>query len=64
MRFGTGPVFAYERVAAALRWHLYCGRSLLVAAFLVAMPTIAAKSTVPSGPSSVRAYAKLGEGYF
>jgi hypothetical protein len=64
MRFGTGPVFACERVAAARRWHLYAGRSFLVAALLVAMMFIAGKH-VATGPGiNVQQYAKLGESYF
>jgi ABC-type transport system involved in multi-copper enzyme maturation permease subunit len=64
MRFGTGPVFAYERVAAARRWHLYAGRAFLVAALLVSMMVIAGKH-VATGPGiNAQQYAKLGEYYF
>ncbi len=64
MRFGTGPVFAYERVAAARRWHIYAGRSFLVAALLVAMMIIA-WNHVATGPGiNAQQYAKLGEWYF
>ncbi len=42
MRFGTGPVFAYERLTASRRWQGYALRSFGVAALLVAMGAIAA----------------------
>jgi ABC-type transport system involved in multi-copper enzyme maturation permease subunit len=64
MRFGTGPVFAYERVAGARRWHLYAGRSLLVAGLLAAMGMIAASRESSTGRMSPQDYAKLGESYF
>jgi ABC-type transport system involved in multi-copper enzyme maturation permease subunit len=64
MRFGTGPVFAYERVAAARRWYLYASRSLLVAALLGAMAIIAWNRAVSRPGISTAEFAKLGESYF
>lgn len=64
MRFGTGPVFAYERVAAARRWHLYAGRSCLVGALLIAMMMIAGKHAGPASSMATQQYAELGQSYF
>ncbi len=64
MRFGTGPVFAYERIVAARRWILYAGRSFLVAALLVAIMFVASKHGVSSPGISSAQYAQLGQYYF
>ena len=64
MRFGLGPVFAYERLVNARRWQTYAARSFMVAALLVAMVTIASSSDGPSMGSPAQRYAELGESYF
>ncbi len=64
MRFGTGPVFAYERVVGARRWQLYAARSFMVTALLTAMAVIAWNATRDLTGNAVRDYAKLGESYF
>jgi ABC-type transport system involved in multi-copper enzyme maturation permease subunit len=64
MRFGLGPVFAYERLVTARRWQTYAARSVMVAALLVAMMTIASSHTSPFMASSAQRFAKLGESYF
>jgi ABC-type transport system involved in multi-copper enzyme maturation permease subunit len=66
MGFGTGPVFAYERLTASRRWQNYGLRSFGVAALLVAMGTIASARGAFFEGSSVNTlddYAKLGESY-
>jgi ABC-type transport system involved in multi-copper enzyme maturation permease subunit len=64
MRFGTGPVFAYERIAGARRWQLYAARSFMVAALLAAMGVIALSVRIDLAGNPVRVYAGLGESYF
>jgi ABC-type transport system involved in multi-copper enzyme maturation permease subunit len=64
MRIGTGPVFAYEQMVAARRWHRYAARSVLVAALLTAMAVIAWNSTATLTANTASAYASLGERYF
>ncbi len=64
MRFGTGPVFAYERVAGARRWQVYAGRSFMVAALLTVMAVIAWNVPSDLAGNTARAYAGLGEFYF
>jgi hypothetical protein len=61
MRFGLGPVFAYERLVNARRWQTYAARSFMVAALLVAMATIAVSYTGLSMGSTAQRYARLGE---
>ncbi len=67
MRFGTGPVFAYERLTASRRWQTYGLRAFGTAALLVAMGTIASSRDAFFQGASVRTpheYAELGESYF
>jgi ABC-type transport system involved in multi-copper enzyme maturation permease subunit len=67
MRFGTGPVFAYERLTASRRWQGYALRSFGVAALLVAMGAIAASQGAIFEGRSVRTlseYSQLGAAYF
>jgi ABC-type transport system involved in multi-copper enzyme maturation permease subunit len=64
MRFGTGPVFAYERAASARRWQVYAGRSLVVSALLAAMAVIAWNTTTDLTEVDARQYARLGAFYF
>jgi ABC-type transport system involved in multi-copper enzyme maturation permease subunit len=64
MRFGTGPVFAYERIAGSRRWQVYAGRSLVVASLLAALAVIAGTSAPLTVGAAAREYAKLGESYF
>ena len=64
MRFGLGPVFAYERLVNARRWQTYATRSFAVTALLVAMGTIATSDSDLLVGNSAQDYAKLGESYF
>ncbi len=66
MTFGTGPVFAYERLTASRRWQNYGLRAFGVAALLVAMGTIASSRDAFFEGSSVNTledYAQLGQAY-
>jgi hypothetical protein len=40
LRFGPGPVFVYESIAASRRWQLYALRSLFVTSLLAALALI------------------------
>ncbi len=67
MRFGTGPVFAYERLTASRRWQSYGLRAFGVAALLVAMGTIASSRGAffeGTAVTTLEDYARLGESYF
>jgi ABC-type transport system involved in multi-copper enzyme maturation permease subunit len=67
MRFGTGPVFAYERLTASRRWQGYALRSFGLASLLIAMGAIAASHGAFFEARSVKSlseYARLGAAYF
>jgi ABC-type transport system involved in multi-copper enzyme maturation permease subunit len=67
MRFGIGPVFAYERLTASRRWQGYALRSFGLAVLLIAMGAIAAsQGAIFEGRSvkTVGEYAQLGAAYF
>ncbi len=67
MRFGTGPVFAYEQLTAARRWQTYGLRVLGVGCLLAAMTAIALNQDAlfqQREIKSLREYAALGTGYF
>jgi ABC-type transport system involved in multi-copper enzyme maturation permease subunit len=64
MRFGTGPVFSYERIASSRRWQVYAARSFMVASLLAAMAVVAGTNGPLSAGAAAREYAKLGEAYF
>jgi len=64
MRWGLGPVFAYERLVSSRRWQTYAARSFGVSVLLVTMATIAWSNDPVQAGRSMRAYAGLGEAYF
>ena len=64
MRFGTGSVFSYERIAGSRRWQVYAGRSFMVASLLAAMAVVAGTNGPLSAGAAAREYAKIGESYF
>ncbi len=64
MRFGTGPVFSYERIAASRRWQVYASRSFMAASLLAAMAVIAWNKAPLAAGASAREYARIGELYF
>lgn len=67
MRFGTGPVFAYERLAAARRWQTYGLRVFGVGCLLAAMTAIASSQDALFQQREVKTlseYSALGTGYF
>ncbi|MHB1556222.1 MAG: ABC transporter permease [Isosphaeraceae bacterium] len=67
MRFGTGPVFAYEQLTAARRWQTYGLRVFGVGCVLAAMTAIASSQDAlfqGREVKSLREYSALGTGYF
>jgi hypothetical protein len=64
MHVGPGPFFPFERLVYARRWLVYAGRSLMVAALLAAMTTIAGRTRVLPAAGASRGFTKLGESYF
>lgn len=63
MRWGLGPVFHYECLAASRRWQTYALRALGAACLLATIATIADSRRV-TRLQSWRDYAALGESYF
>ena len=64
MRFGLGPVFAYERLIVARRWQTYAARSFVVATLLFAMALVASSNARRDPRNTVQAAAELGRYYF
>ena len=64
MRWGLGPVFAYERLISSRRWQSYAVRAAMLAALLAGMATIAWSNDGFFEGSSPSDYAELGEYYF
>ena len=64
MRLGPGPVFVSELVTSARRWQLYATRVLFVSGLLAAMVVIWYSQVENRMPTTARALAKVGEGYF
>ncbi len=62
-RWGPGPVFIYESIAATRRWQLYALRSLFVLSLLAALAIVWLFVCLEQG-SAVRAisYQELAEG--
>jgi ABC-type transport system involved in multi-copper enzyme maturation permease subunit len=63
MRLGLGPVFECETSIASRRWQTYVARSILLAALLAALSTIAVSEDFPAA-GAIGRYADLGESYF
>jgi ABC-2 family transporter protein len=65
LRFGPGPVFVYESIAAARRWQSYAWRSLFVLSLLVALGVVwrsfQASMVGPSSGNDLRLLALLGQ---
>jgi ABC-type transport system involved in multi-copper enzyme maturation permease subunit len=68
VRFGPGPVFIYESIAAARRWQLYALRSLFVLGLLAGMGLAWNTTAVQRGPSAggvtISQLAALGETFY
>ena len=68
VRFGPGPVFIYESIAAARRWQLYALRSLFVLGLLAGMGlawySTVAQSGVFAGGVTIAQLAALGESFY
>jgi ABC-type transport system involved in multi-copper enzyme maturation permease subunit len=64
MRWGLGPVFAYEWLIANRRWQSYAARSFMIAALLIGMAVIWWSRDTMNARGSIRAQAAIGEYYF
>ena len=68
LRFGPGPVFIHESIAACRRWQLYALRSLFVLGLLLALSLVLYTITNAGGgrgsTNSVRALANLGQQFY
>ncbi|MHC5537901.1 ABC transporter permease [Singulisphaera rosea] len=64
LRFGLGPVFAYEWIIASRRWQGYALRSGFAGMLLVALLVIVANPAIPRSGTVSRDLAKLGESFF
>jgi ABC-type transport system involved in multi-copper enzyme maturation permease subunit len=64
-RWGFGPVFVYECVTAARRWHAYAGRVALLAILLISLTVVWATKVAPDpGPLTHRKLALVGDSFF
>ena len=68
LRFGPGPVFIHESIAATRRWQLYALRSLFVLGLLLALAVVPSMvigvGGQPAGNYPIRMLAALGEGFY
>ncbi len=68
LRFGPGPVFIHESVAATRRWQLYALRSLFVLGLLLALAVVLFMVIDVDGRSAasypIRELARLGESFY
>ena len=68
LRFGPGPVFIHESIAATRRWQLYALRSLFVFGLLLALARCSTSVVDAAGRSagsySIRVLATLGESFY
>ncbi len=67
-RFGPGPVFIHESIAATRRWQLYAMRSVFVLGLLLALTAVLFMVVDVTGrpleSSSIRVLAMLGESFY
>ncbi len=68
IRFGPGPVFIHDSIAACRRWQLYALRCLFVLGLLAALSLVLYSMTSMIGdgtrPYSIRALATLGQYFY
>ncbi len=68
LRFGPGPVFIHESIAACRRWQLYALRSLFVLGLLLALSLVLYESMAALGSGgeihSIRVLARLGQSFY
>ncbi len=68
LRFGPGPVFVHESIAASRRWQAYALRSLFVVGLLLALAlvlyTMNDVVSRPVGSYSIRRLAALGQQFY
>jgi ABC-type transport system involved in multi-copper enzyme maturation permease subunit len=68
LRWGPGPVFVHESIAAVRRWQLYAMRSFFVFSLLVALVFVCLVAYVqdsgPPGSISIRQLAEVGKNFF
>ena len=67
-RWGPGPVFVHESIAAARRWQLYALRSLFVLGLLAGLAlawfSVQMQSGKPGGGLPIQALASLGQSFY
>ncbi len=68
LRFGPGPVFIHESIAATRRWQLYALRSFFVLGLLLALALVLCfvigEAGTTMGSGSIRVLAALGEEFY
>jgi ABC-type transport system involved in multi-copper enzyme maturation permease subunit len=64
MRFGLGPVFAYEWLTTSRRWQVYATRALFVSALLCALFVVWWKSVAGLSSPSLKSQADVGVNFF
>jgi ABC-type transport system involved in multi-copper enzyme maturation permease subunit len=64
MRWGLGPVFAFECLRTARRWQVYAARSLFLAALLAALSVVWVAHVVEQPTPTLEGEAHLGEQFF
>jgi ABC-type transport system involved in multi-copper enzyme maturation permease subunit len=64
MRWGPGPVFAFESRMAARRWQVYAGRAVLVAGLLASLALVWLTQDAGRGVHSVHEIAQIGESFY
>src|SRR5437879_501397 len=62
IRFGPGPVFAFEWLMAVRRWQMYATRSILVSLLLAALVVVWNSERV--GVQNIRQMALVGEAFY
>src|SRR4051794_22828226 len=64
MRWGLGPVFAYEWLITSRRWQVYAARSLFVAALLASLVVVSVSEVGRQAGPTFRGQGWIGESFF
>jgi ABC-type transport system involved in multi-copper enzyme maturation permease subunit len=64
MRWGLGPVFAFESLLSARRWQTFAARAALIGALLIGLSVIWWTHDARRPRASIRSQAQIGENYF
>jgi ABC-type transport system involved in multi-copper enzyme maturation permease subunit len=64
MRWGLGPVFAFEWLMTSRRWQFYAARVLFLLVLLAGLFLIWQQETTVANRSAIQTQAQIGEGFF